>query len=64
MDVQASQLSMYGTKVEIKLKKAEPGSWTKLEIPRAPSTADKKKEQQGVVEEITPQVESVDLSDL
>lgn len=61
MDVQASQLSMYGTKVEIKLKKAEPGSWAKLEIPRAVSTV---KEKQSSMEEITPQVEAVDLSDL
>lgn len=27
--------SMFGTKLEIKLKKAEPGSWAKLDIPKA-----------------------------
>lgn len=63
VNVQASQLSMYGTKVEIKLKKAEPGSWSRLEIPRAP-TSGAKKEQQGTLEEITPKVEAVDLDDL
>lgn len=26
---------MLGTKVEIKLKKAEPGAWSKLDFPRA-----------------------------
>lgn len=61
MDVKASQLSMYGTKVEIKLKKAEPGAWSKLELPRPPRITSAKTDK---VEEITPQVESVDLSDL
>lgn len=54
---------MYGTKVEIKLKKAEPGAWSRLEIPRAQPNAAKEK-QGSKVEEITPQVEAVDLSDL
>lgn len=63
VDVEASQLSMYGTKVEIKLKKAEPGAWSKLEIPRALPTANTSKKE-GNLEEITPQVEAVDLSDL
>lgn len=62
--MKASQLSMYGTKVEIKLKKAEPGSWAKLEIPRATPSVKSSKEQQGALEELTPQVEAVDLSDL
>lgn len=64
MDVQASQLSMYATKVEIKLKKAEPGSWSRLEVPRAPSAVPTSNQKQGTMEEITPQVEAVDLSDL
>lgn len=61
--MEASQLSMYGTKVEIKLKKAEPGAWSRLEIPRPVPPANTVK-QQGTLEEITPQVEAVDLSDL
>lgn len=27
---------MYGTKIEINMTKAEPGSWSKLEFPRKP----------------------------
>ncbi|CAH2076584.1 unnamed protein product, partial [Iphiclides podalirius] len=34
IDVQKSSASMLGTKVEIKLKKAEPGAWSKLDFPR------------------------------
>lgn len=61
IDVRASQVSMYGTKVEIKLKKAEPGSWTKLETAIAvkPATTTAKK-----VETLTPKIDAVDLSDL
>lgn len=62
--MKASQLTMYGTKVEIKLKKAEPGSWAKLEIPRAAASIKTSKEEQSNLEKLTPQVEAVDLSDL
>lgn len=54
---------MFGTKVEIKLKKAEPGSWTKLGDPivqQSPSAVEKPSN----VEKLTPQVEAVDLDDL
>lgn len=34
VDVKAASVTMYGTKVEITLPKAEPGSWTKLDVPR------------------------------
>lgn len=64
VNVEASQVSMFGTKVEIRLKKAEPGSWTKLEIPRnttSTSSGDKKPDS---VDKITPQIDAVDLSDL
>ncbi|KAJ8919102.1 hypothetical protein NQ315_012087 [Exocentrus adspersus] len=63
VDVAASQVSMLGTKVEIKLKKAEPGSWTKLGDPviQQPATPDVK---QCNVEKLTPKVEAVDLDDL
>lgn len=55
-----SQATMFGTKVEVKLKKAELGSWPKLEIAKPkdvpkPVTTSK-------VEELTPQVDAVDLS--
>ncbi|KAK5649228.1 hypothetical protein RI129_000257 [Pyrocoelia pectoralis] len=63
IDVRSSQATMYGTKVEIKLKKAEPGSWTKLEVanvvkPSSSSITTKK------VENLTPKIDAVDLSDL
>lgn len=53
------------SKVEIKLKKAEPMSWNRLDIPRAASSAEalaaeKEKEK----EENLPQVDVLDLSDL
>ncbi|KAG6438551.1 cysteine and histidine-rich domain-containing protein [Manduca sexta] len=34
VNVQSSSASMLATKVEIKLKKAEPGAWSKLDFPR------------------------------
>lgn len=64
VDVKASQASMYGTKVEIKLKKAQPGSWRKIEIPKVPQERPSKSEESINVENITPYIESVDLSDL
>uniref|UniRef100_A0A6B2EJ61 Putative zn2+-binding protein melusin/rar1 n=1 Tax=Phlebotomus kandelakii TaxID=1109342 RepID=A0A6B2EJ61_9DIPT len=35
VDVTKSSVEMFSTKVEIKLTKAEPGSWSKLDIPRS-----------------------------
>jgi hypothetical protein len=54
------------SKVEIKLKKAEPMSWNKLDIPRqvpveAAAEAEKKKQE---TEENLPKVDVLDLSDL
>lgn len=57
-----SQVTMFGTKVEVKLKKAELGSWPKLEIPKPKVVA--KPVATNKVEELTPQVEGVDLSDI
>merc|ERR1712215_667055 len=34
VEVESTTSSMLGTKVEIKMKKAEPGSWAKLDIPK------------------------------
>lgn len=53
---------MLPTKVEIKLKKAEPGSWAKLDFPRA--TEEETEEDSQNDENISAQVEAVDLSDL
>lgn len=67
--VEESSVSMLPTKVEIKMKKAEPGSWAKLETahptvstqqiirPQQPEETNKE-------ESITAQVDAVDLSDL
>lgn len=52
---------MLPTKVEIKLKKAEPGSWAKLDFPRA---TEKTEEDSQNDENISAQIEAVDLSDL
>ena len=34
VDVAETTASFYGTKVEVKMKKSEPGSWAKLNFPR------------------------------
>lgn len=63
IDVAQSQVCMYGTKVEIKMRKAELKSWTQLNIPYIVQPAASKTEELKV-ESLTPQVEAVDLSDL
>ncbi|VEN56245.1 unnamed protein product [Callosobruchus maculatus] len=64
IDVSASEVSMYGTKVEIKMKKAEPGAWTKLGS--LIETKDEKKETKtrSNIDNVTPQMQAVDLDDL
>ncbi|XP_066597950.1 cysteine and histidine-rich domain-containing protein morgana [Prorops nasuta] len=60
VNVSESSVNMLPTKVEIKLRKAEPGSWPQLYFPRSPNTIEEKKNE----ERQTTQVEAVDLSDL
>lgn len=55
-----SSAAMTPSKIEIKMRKAEPGSWSKLDIPRV---EEKKQVEPPKVEE-EPQVDSVDLSDV
>lgn len=55
--VQSSSASMMPSKVEIKLKKAEPGAWAKLDFPRVEPKIEEPKPQ--VVQEDD---DSVDLS--
>jgi len=62
VDVQQSSVHMLPTKVEIKLKKAEPGSWSKLDIPR--EMEPKNSENNENIANLNSQVEAVDLSDL
>jgi len=53
---------MLPTKVEIKLKKAEPGSWSKLDVPR--EAKPRNSESNENVTNLNSQIEAVDLSDL
>ena len=39
IDVKQTTATMAGTKVEVKMKKAEPGSWSKLFFPREVSSS-------------------------
>lgn len=52
---------MFGTKVEIKMKKAEPGGWLKLGEPVQQTEI---KPKTNTAESLTPRVEAVDLDDL
>ncbi|KOC69964.1 Cysteine and histidine-rich domain-containing protein [Habropoda laboriosa] len=62
VDVMQSRVNMISTKVEIKLRKAEPGLWAKLDVPRTCEIEVKENSQND--ENISAQVEAVDLSDL
>ncbi|XP_012152858.1 cysteine and histidine rich domain containing protein [Megachile rotundata] len=62
VDITQSSVNMLPTKVEIKLKKAESGSWAKLNIPRTNEI--ETEENDKTDENISAQVEAVDLSDL
>ncbi|XP_066150690.1 cysteine and histidine-rich domain-containing protein morgana [Euwallacea fornicatus] len=61
IDIAASQLKMYKTKVEIKMKKLEAGSWSKLEAKIIENTKHKPRKEPEVV---LPPVEAVDLNDI
>ncbi|XP_043267807.1 cysteine and histidine-rich domain-containing protein isoform X2 [Venturia canescens] len=63
VDVEQSSVSMLPTKVEIKLKKAEPGSWSQLSFPQ-PSSESVKTQEEKEDDRMTERVEAVDLSDL
>lgn len=59
---------MLPTKVEIKMKKAEPGTWSSLDIPRIKSDQENDKSNDKIDNEmnddINDRVDAVDLSDL
>ncbi|XP_063619241.1 cysteine and histidine-rich domain-containing protein morgana [Cydia splendana] len=58
ISIENSSASMLPSKVEIKLKKAEPGAWAKLDFPRSePKTEVPKQQEQKPIED-----DSVDLS--
>lgn len=66
MDVQLSVATMFGTKVEIKLKKAESGSWKKLEKSKTKKNTENEAQKKTDIDldSVTPQVGAVDLSDI
>lgn len=53
---------MLPTKVEIKLKKAEPGSWSKLDVPGEAKPKNSKSNEN--IANLNSQIETVDLNDL
>lgn len=56
--------SMLPTKLEVKLRKGEPGSWSKLDIPHQTAVEENAQPALTGVEELVPEVDAVDLSDL
>ena len=68
VDVEASKASMLGTKLEVKMKKAESISWAKLDIPRVVKKDEKKAEEEAnallEMAKKEPVVDALDLDDL
>ena len=69
VDVEASKASMLGTKLEVKMKKAESVSWAKLDIPRVVKKDEKKAEEEEAnalleMAKQEPVVDALDLDDL
>lgn len=64
VNVEASQVCYFGTKVEIKMKKAEILSWSKLGRVLESQNKNVDEEKTIVADKIIDQVEAVDLSDL
>lgn len=63
INVEETTANFLGTKVEIKMKKAEPGSWAKLDIPRETVVVEKKKDEPKV-EVVDDDTDDLDLDDL
>ena len=65
VDVEATTVNMFGTKLEIKMKKAESVSWSKLHIPKVVSKADREEEEKAkALLEAASKAEVVDSLDL
>lgn len=64
VDVSKSKVQMFGTKVEITLIKAEPGSWPKLDFPRQPKPSDEQIKKQIAEEQKKAQQEGDSDSDV
>jgi len=61
IDVKQTTATMAGTKVEVKMKKAEPGSWSKLFFPREVKQEVKEEPKTAPV---TEKIDALDLDDL
>ena len=69
VEVETSKVSMMGTKLEVKMKKAESSSWAKLNIPRDVVKKEEKKEEEEAktlldMAKKEPVVDALDLDDL
>jgi len=69
VEVETSKVSMMGTKLEVKMKKAESSSWAKLNIPREMVKKEEKKEEEEAktlldMAKKEPVVDALDLDDL
>ena len=65
IDPAASSVQLMGSKVEVKLKKAEAMSWNVLSVPRAEAvTSTDPSVTKADTEAVTQRVDAVDLSDL
>jgi cysteine/histidine-rich domain-containing protein len=64
VDVARSFASMLPTKLEVKLRKGEPGSWSKLDIPHQTAIEENAQPASAAMEQLIPEVDAVDLSDL
>jgi len=62
VEVNNCNVSMLGTKVEVKMKKAEPGSWAKLDIPKPVKVEEKVPEKD--MSKAEPTVDALELDDL
>ncbi|KAI4498097.1 hypothetical protein M0802_006921 [Mischocyttarus mexicanus] len=61
VNVFESRLDMLPTKVEIKLRKQEPGYWSRLDFLRTPTNQDENAQNE---EKISSQVDAIDLDDI
>ncbi len=63
IDVQQSSVNLAATKVEIKLRKAEPASWKNLIVEKA-LPSENKTDDEKAESDLEQRVDAVDLSDL
>lgn len=65
MKVEECSVSMMGTKVEVKLRKAEPGAWKNLHIANTTvATSTSPSSESSSCQSLESRVDAVDLSDL